>query len=159
MPKPKRKKVTPYRKSFLKAERIWKEIAFTRDGRFCQVLRYYDHAGLQHSQIYQVDHCFPRGDHNLFFHPKNGTVVCSTCNASKSWKTGAVEERIREIVRGREGGMEFGLMLEMHLSHQPNLNWKDPEWLEKKVIPELEAYLEDLKSGVEYSIAPETNHG
>lgn len=143
----KRKKVTQYRKLFLKAERLWKEIAIVRDGRQCQVARYFTQDGLTHSEIFQVDHFITRGDKNLYFNPQNSTVVCSNCNAAKSWRSGAVEEKIRKIVTEREGGMAVGLMLEIHMSHSPNLNWKSAEWLEMSVIPMLEKYLEDVKKG------------
>lgn len=140
----KRKKVTPYRKLFLKAERLWKEIAFLRDGRGCQVALHFGANGLPHSEIYQVDHFITRNDKNLFFNPQNSTVVCSNCNAAKSWRSGGVEEMIRKIVMDREGGLAVGLMLDIHMSHQPNLNWKSAEWLEVQVIPMLEHYKNNL---------------
>lgn len=142
----KRKKVTPYRKLFLKAERLWKEIAFLRDGKSCQVARHFAQDGLGHSEIMQVDHFITRGDKNLFFNPQNSTVVCSNCNAAKCWKTGAVEEKIRKIVTDREGGEAVGLMVEIHMSGQPNLNWKSYEWLEMSVIPMLEDYKKNIFS-------------
>lgn len=140
----KRKKVTEYRKLFLKAERLWKEIAFLRDGKRCQVALNFALDGLLHSDILQVDHFITRGDKNLYFHPQNSTVVCSNCNAAKKWKTGAVDEKIRKIVMEREGAEAVGLMLDIHMSHQPNLNWKSAEWLEKQVIPNLEHYKKEL---------------
>lgn len=143
----KRKKVTPYRKLFLKAERLWKELAFLRDGHRCQVAVNFPGDGLKHSDILQVDHFITRGDHNLFFHPQNGSVVCSNCNAAKKWKTGAVEEKIRKIVMDREGAEAVGKMLETHLSMQPNLNWKSAAWLEVVVIPQLEQCVSNLKRG------------
>lgn len=136
----KRKKVTVYRKLFLKAERLWKETAFIRDGRICQVARYFGYHTLQHSEILQVDHFITRGDKNLFFDPRNSTVVCSNCNGAKKWKTGGVEEKIRKIVMDREGGEVVGSMVEVHMAQSPNLEWKNPEWLEKSVIPMLEEY-------------------
>jgi len=147
MPKiTKRKKVTPYRKLFLKAERLWKECAILRDGRQCQVQKHFPSAKLIHSEIIQVDHFITRGDHNLFFNPHNSTVVCSNCNGAKKWK-GVQEEMIRKIVTDREGGEVVGMMIETHLSHQPNLNWKSAEWLELVVIPQLEEYKKGLSNG------------
>jgi hypothetical protein len=132
-----------YRKLFLKAERLWKECAILRDGRRCQVQKYFSMPKLKHSEIIQVDHFIPRGDHNLFFNPHNSTVVCSNCNGAKKWK-GVQEEMIRSIVMKREGGEMVGMMIETHLKGEPNLNWKSAEWLEESVIPMLEEYKEKV---------------
>lgn len=133
-----------YRKLFLKAERLWKEIAFLRDGKVCQVARWYGSRGLQHSETLQVDHFITRGDHNLYFNPKNATVVCSNCNGAKKWLTGGVAEMIRRIVTDREGGLEVGIMTDIHVGGQPNLRWKDADWLELDIIPMLEAYKQEI---------------
>lgn len=134
------KKLTNYRKLFLKAERLWKECAYLRDGRVCQVSRHFAQDDIRHSEIMQVDHFITRGDKNLYFDPRNSTVVCSNCNAAKSWKTGGVDEKIRSIVVKREGGEAVGMMLEVHMAQHPNLLWKSAEWLEKSIIPMLEEY-------------------
>lgn len=88
----------------------------------------------------QVDHCFERGDKNLFLEVSNGTVVCSTCNALKSWHKGAVDKLIDDIVKQREGEEKFNEMLKIALSKKPNLNWSNIGWLEDK-IKELNGYL------------------
>lgn len=148
--KTKKRKKSPaqklYTKMFNKACALWKEHAFLRDGRQCQVQKHFPGARLTHSDCLQVDHFVTRNDHNLFFNPQNSTVVCSNCNGAKNWRNGSpVEEMIRKIVTEREGGIAVGLMLDIHLSHQPNLLWKDSEWLEKQVIPMLEDHIKNLK--------------
>lgn len=139
-----RKKI--YNKLFKKAEVLWKEIAFLRDGRFCQVQALFPSVSIQHSEVLQIDHWITRNDHNLFFNPCNSLVVCSTCNGSKGWNQGPARELIDRIVRQREKE-NAGFMLDIHVSHQPNLNWKDAEWLEKQVIPMLEQYKKEIENG------------
>lgn len=131
------------RKLFLKAERLWKECAKLRDGSVCQVMLHFPSINISHSQILQVDHWITRNDHNLFFNPSNSLVVCSTCNASKGWNQGPARELINKIVVEREKE-HAGFMLDIHMSHQPNLNWKSSEWLEMSVIPMLEQYKSSL---------------
>jgi hypothetical protein len=133
-----------YIKFFNKAEKLWKEIAFLRDGRQCQVQKRFPNTPITHSEVLQVDHWVTRNDHNLFFNPCNSLVVCSVCNGSKGWNQGPARELINIIVRDREQA-NAGLMLEIHMSHQPNILWKDVEWLEKQVIPMLEDYKQKLK--------------
>lgn len=135
-----------YRKLFLKAERLWKEIAFLRDGRKCQVKYRFPNIPITHSEVLQIDHWITRNDHNLFFNPQNSLVVCSVCNASKGWNRGPARELINNIVIERER-IDAGLMLDVHMSHQPNLNWKSADWLEQSVIPMLEDYKNKVIKG------------
>ena len=139
----KRKKITPARKLFIKAERLWKQIAFLRDGRECKVQVNYPQIRIHHSEILQVDHCFSRNDKNLFFNPRNSTVICSSCNAAKGFKNKSVDRAIDQIVIGREGGEVFGAMQDINQTHMPNTNWGQVWWLEQ-VVKELEEYKKGL---------------
>jgi len=142
-PKTKKQLKKDYNKLFHKAERLWKEVAHLRDGHGCQVQKRFPAVQISHSDVMQVDHWITRNDHNLFFNPCNSLVVCSVCNASKGWNIGPARELINKIVTEREGS-NAGFMMDIHCSHQPNLNWKSTEWLEKQVIPMLEQYKKEL---------------
>ena len=141
----KRKKVTPYRKLYLKAERLWKEIAFLRDGRECQVHKLFPQINTTHDNILQVDHCLTRRDKNFFFDIRNATVVCSTCNMHKKNKFRGIDYAIQKIVMEREGYEAFGMMMEVHQAGGPNYNFKKIWWIEK-VIADLEAYRENYNT-------------
>ena len=126
----KRKKLTPVRKLFLKAERLWKECAFLRDGRECQVKKSYPLINVNHSDILQIDHCIPRADKNFFFDLRNATVVCANCNGCKKWLRYGVHHAIEQIVINREGGEVYGDMMDIHQRGTPNEHWGKIWWLE-----------------------------
>ena len=136
----KRKKVTRARKLYLKAERLWREVCFLRDGRECQVKKHFPQIRIQHTDVLQVDHCFSRADKNLFFNPHNGTIVCSACNRAKAFKQKAIDKAIDKIVMDREGEV-YGQMMDVHQTHLPNWEFKKVWYLEK-VVRELEEYKE-----------------
>ena len=140
----KRKKVTPYRKLFLRAERLWKQAAFLRDGRECQVAKLFPQINSTHSAIMQIDHCITRQDKNFFFDIRNATVVCSSCNMHKKNRFRGIDWAIQKIVMDRESAEVFGMMMEVHQSGVPNYNWKEIWWLEK-VVDGLEAYIENYE--------------
>ena len=115
-----------------KAEALWKEYCYLRDGRQCMVKKYF--GGSSHNDVFQVDHCFSRANKNLFLDTRNGTVVCSTCNASKNWDKKSVGRLIDDIVKMREGEEAFTEMKEIDMRGSPNLNWHSRAWLEDMVI-------------------------
>ena len=129
----KRKKLTPYRKLYLKAERLWKECSFLRDGRECQVKKLRPLVNVTHNDVLQTDHWIPRADKNYFFDIRNATVVCSTCNMHKKNNVRGVDHAITSIVMEREGGEIAGIMLETHQAGTPNEHWGKIWWLETVV--------------------------
>lgn len=137
------KKLNKARKLFLKAERLWKECAFLRDGRICQVQKHYPLIPINHDEILQVDHGIPRADKNFFFDIRNATIVCKTCNGAKKWQRYGVHHAIEQIIIKREGGEAFGMMMEVHMSGVPNHHFKKVWWLET-VVKELQELKERL---------------
>lgn len=125
---------------FNKAQRLWKEYAHKRDGKGCMIAKVYPDLNLKHSNVFQVDHFFPRGDKNLFFDTGNATVICSICNYLKS--NGSTDSTqiflaLREIVLRREGEDKFMEMAEIHARRKANLDWMREYWLEA-IITDLE---------------------
>ena len=139
----KRKKPTNARKLYLKAERLWKEIAYLRDGRECQVKKHYPHIKASHCEVLQIDHFITRRDKNLFFDPHNSTVVCSSCNRNKKYKQKGVDYAIQEIVLKREGQEAFDYMMRLNMTGNPNLHWKKIWWIEY-IVETLEKYKEGI---------------
>ena len=125
-----------YRKNFLEAERLWKEIAFLRYGRECQVKKHYPNIWIVHTSVLQIDHVITRMDKNLFFNVFNGVPVCSSCNRAKAFHQKGIAYAIEQIVKDKIGGEEFGMMMELHQTGTPNTNWKKLWWIEK-VVEEL----------------------
>lgn len=122
-----------WQKKYEEAYRLWKEVCFVRDGRFCQVQKYFGHyKGIVHSEVLQVDHCFSRSNHWLHLDPRNGTVVCSACNFGKSHGKTPAGYLISEIVKQREGDY-FEKMLDVFQSKKPNNSWKEIEWMDDRI--------------------------
>ncbi len=134
-----------YRKLFLKAERLWKEIARLRYGKECQVGKHYPSIFVAHTNVIQIDHVITRRDKNLFFHMFNGVPVCSSCNRMKHYQQKGVAHAIEQIVINKIGGEEFGKMMDLHMTGTPNTNWKKLFWIEK-VAEELQFNLDGLKN-------------
>ena len=112
-------------------EKLWKEVCFARDGRRCMVkVHFPELKEIKHSEVYQVDHCVTRDNKFLKFDPRNGTVVCSSCNASKSWNKKSVGRLIDMIVKEREGIEIFDWMVALDNSNLPNLEFTNIDWLE-----------------------------
>jgi hypothetical protein len=135
-------------KLFNQASNLWKEYAHKRDGAGCMIKKVYPDLKMTHSNIYQVDHFFPRGDKNLFFETSNSTVICSYCNFQKS--NGSTESTnvflaLREIVLKREGEDKFMEMCEIHAKREPNRDWMREYYLEK-VVAELQEKMGKLCS-------------
>ena len=116
-----------------KAEKLWKEVCLKRDGKECQVRKYYPSVPISHTEIMQVDHCFSRNDKNLFIVPENGTVICSTCNMLKGFGQKGVDYMVHEIVKKREGVAKHDEMLMIHLHKNGNPGWKLIPWVEKEI--------------------------
>lgn len=123
------------------AEELWKKVCKERDGTECMVQRSYPDLPIVHTPVIQVDHCFTRGNKELFLEPANGTVVCSGCNGNKFWERKSVHRLIDEIVINREGFDKYNQMKQMdHYSKAYDM-WRDVNWLEAKVA-ELKKMLE-----------------
>jgi uncharacterized Zn finger protein (UPF0148 family) len=127
-----------------KAEALWKEICYLRDGRQCQVQKYYPEIRMAHESVLQVDHCISRGNKHFFFNPKNGTVVCRSCNRAKKYKQKSVDRAIDEIVQKREGIEWFNKAVEFDKTGTPNLGWGKIWWLEE-IVESLERVLVEKK--------------
>jgi hypothetical protein len=122
-----------------KAEGLWKAIAILRDGRACQVRIHYPQIEVEHTNVFQVDHCFSRANKYLFLDICNSTVVCSTCNMLKGFDSKAIDVAVHEIVRKREGDATYERMKEIAMSRSANVNWGKRWWLEEQI-----AILEDI---------------
>ena len=116
-----------------KAEKLWKEVCYARDGKRCQVRENFPFIPIAHSKIYQVDHCITRKNKRLFLDPANGTVVCSSCNQAKSFNLKSIHRAIDEIVIRREGEEKFKTMVSLDQAHLLNENWRSIGWLEEQI--------------------------
>lgn len=139
------KKLTKGRKLYLKCEKLWKEIAYVRDGRECMVKKHHPYIRITHNCVMQVDHCFSRRDKNLFFDPRNSTVVCGSCNQAKGFKNKSVDRAIDEVVIEREGLLAFEEMKRINQTGKPNTGWGKVWWLEEQV-EKLQECLEKLEA-------------
>lgn len=151
----KAKSVVRERKALqLKAETLWKQYAHMRDGEGCQIQKVFPELRLNHSNVYQVDHFFPRADKNLFFETANSTVICSTCNYLKS--NGSAQSiqilmAIQSIITRREGEKKFYEMCEINNNREINAGWGKEEWL-KQVISKLGNSIDWLKTENAYNL-------
>lgn len=80
-------------------EQAWKDACHRRDKSRCQMCG----ATKEKGAIVQVDHCFSRTIKELFYSPKNGTVLCSGCHTQKTFNVKGMEKRVDDFVRRREG--------------------------------------------------------
>lgn len=140
----KSKKRKEWDKLYKKAYGLWKEICFKRDGRICQVQKYYPHLNMIHNEVLQVDHFVRRDIKYLHLDPRNGTVVCSVCNGSKKWDRKCVGKYIDLIVLKREGSEAFNEMMAIGNINAPHLEWFNQDYMENKV-KELENKLKEIK--------------
>ena len=127
-----------------RAGELWREICFLRDGRMCQVQKDYPNIDIYHAGYLQVDHCITRGNKHFFFDPRNGTIVCGTCNRAKCYKQKSIDRAIDEIVRKREGDEWFDEAVRVDQSMAPNMKWKKIWWLEE-IIEGLEKTLKEME--------------
>lgn len=121
---------------------LWKEHAYTRDGRRCMVKKYFPGAGISHTEIMQVDHCFSRSNKHLFIDTRNSTVVCGACNMAKGFGQKSIGRAIDSIVQLREGKESWEEMLAIDRAKMSNSNWGSIPWVEKqieKISKELES--------------------
>ena len=61
----------------------------------------------------------------------------------KSMKAKGVDYAIQQIVISKIGALEFGLMMELHQTGAPNVNWKKLFWIEK-VVEDLKFHRDSL---------------
>ena len=134
---------TKVKKLQLKSEELWKQICFKRDGRECQVRKFFPSLRITHSDVLQVDHAFSRRHKVLFTDISNGTVVCRNCNMNKRYND-TIRFSIYDIVKKREGEDIFERMREQVSAMAVFKNWGRIGWLETNV-----AILEDIKMGME----------
>ncbi len=120
-----------WKKLYKQAYSLWKEVCFLRDGRECQVQKRFPMT-TPHSEVLQVDHCISRDNKHFHLDPRNGTVVCSSCNASKSWNSKSIGKLIDHIVMSREGPY-FDHMVKVDSSGVPNLDFKTDEYMEEMI--------------------------
>ena len=129
--KKKRKSSLPKNKQLQKeCEILWKEIVALRDGKRCLVKKFFPEIALRHTETYQADHCFTRGNKHLFLEPANGTQICSACNMAKHYDNKSVKRAVDYIVMDREGKKKFNEMLQIDMGMSANVNWNKIWWLE-----------------------------
>ena len=96
---------------------------------------------IKHTRTLQVDHCITRANKHLFYEPKNGTIVCSSCNRAKGFGQKSIHRAIDQIVIEREGLECFNEMVELDQKKTANPNFNKIWWLEeveKKLLKQLE---------------------
>ena len=140
-------KLTKARKLEIQCERLWKETCFERDGDRCMVQKHHPTIDIAHAGPLQVDHCITRKNKHYFFDPRNGTVVCSSCNRAKHYKQKSVDRAIDDIVREREGEEAFGTMVINDQTKKPNHGWKKVWWLEEQLAMLEDSLLKQQKKG------------
>lgn len=143
----KKKKLPSISKLKTRAENLWKEIAFLRDGNSCQVWKKFPSILVSHTNILQVDHVFSRKDKNLFLSISNSLVICSGCNMNKHYQNKSVHRAVDQIVAKREGLEKFQEMKRINESMKPNVNFSKRWWLEDQ-IKSLTIVRDNLKAGV-----------
>jgi hypothetical protein len=122
-----------------------KEIVNKRDGEGCQVQIHYPNIAINHSDTYQIDHCFSRTIKELFLDLANLTKICSTCNQAKgsgkisASKKDAITIAVHEIVKKREGEDTYQRLLEIASRLASFPEWHNIGWLEMqiKILTEL----------------------
>lgn len=123
---------TPIKKLQSKAEKLWKEYCYIRDGKQCWVRLRFPNIKTKHTNIYQVDHCFSRSNKELFLDVANGTVVCSSCNLNKKYND-AIRLAINDIVMQREGLNVWNRMREVASGRGGFPRWRNILWLEEQI--------------------------
>ena len=129
----KAKRLTPVNKLQKKAEGLWKEIAYKRDGRECQVKKFYPQIGVEHTEVMQVDHGMSRTNKETFLEIANATVLCSGCNLAKYRHQKSVEWAVLEIIKSREGIDTFNRLNEINMRKGGFKNWSSRMWLEGQI--------------------------
>ncbi len=118
---------------------LWKEYCDKRDGEGCQVKKHFPNIAINHSDTYQIDHCFSRTIKELFLDVANGTKICSTCNQVKgsgkisASKKDAITIAVHEIVKKREGEDTYQRLLEIASSLASFPEWRNIAWLETQI--------------------------
>lgn len=127
------KKKSAVRKLQDKAEKLWKERCYDRDGRECQVAKHYPELEFAHSPTLQVDHCFSRKCSELKYEVSNGTVVCSACNRAKHYQQKSIHRLIDTIVMDREGKALFNEMRITDMRKAAFSEYSKVWWLEERI--------------------------
>ena len=122
-----------WKRLYNKCYKLWKECCFARDGKSCQVKKYFPWIDINHSDVIQVDHAITRMNKWYHLDPSNGTVVCSTCNMHKNNKQYSVDRIIDSIVSKREE-QKFRVMVEMDFTGKPNLEFKTIGYMERQLV-------------------------
>lgn len=130
--KKKKKYIPPYKKLQKECERLWKEIIALRDGKRCLVKKFFPEIALRHTDVFQADHCFTRGNKHLFLNHHNGTMICSACNMAKHYDNKSVKRAVDYIVKEREGNVRWNSMLQIDMGMSANHNWNKVWWLEEQ---------------------------
>ena len=126
----KKKKIPKNKQLQKECEGLWKEIIALRDGKRCLVKKLFPEIALTHTETYQADHCFTRGNKHLFLNPANGTMICSACNMAKHYDNKSVKRAVDYIVMDREGKAKFNEMLQIDMGMSANYNFGKVWWLE-----------------------------
>jgi hypothetical protein len=116
-----------------------KAVVDKRDGDGCQVQKHFPNIAINHSDTYQIDHCFSRTIKELFLDLANLTKICSTCNQAKgsgkisASKKDAITIAVHEIVKKREGEDTYQRLLEIASRLADFKDWKNIAWLEMQI--------------------------
>ena len=141
----KKSKKSVIKKLQAQALQLCKEIVNKRDGEGCQVQIHYPNIAINHSNTYQIDHCFSRTIKELFLDLANLTKICSTCNQAKgsgkisASKKDAITIAVHEIVKKREGIDTYQRLLDIASRLASFPEWHNIGWLEMqiKILTEL----------------------
>lgn len=137
--KSKRKPKSVAKKLQARAFELCRQIVNKRDGEGCQVKKHFPNIAINHSQVYQIDHCFSRTIKELFLDLANLTKICSTCNQAKgsgkisASKKDAITIAVHEIVKKREGEDTYQRLLEIASSLASFPEWRDINYLEMQI--------------------------
>ena len=138
----KKKKLKSIKSLKNRAERLWKELAFKKWGRFCYVQKYYPHIKTRHTSTLQIDHCISRRNKYFFLDIRNSLVVCSSCNFAKSVGNKSVSRAIDEIVKKRNPKW-FKDAVWLDMQGEPNVNFSK-RWYLEEIITDLENEMKEL---------------
>ena len=130
-----------------RCEAMWKEHAHLRDGDGCQVAIHFPEIPMEHSAVYQIDHCVKRGLKALFFDTRNSTKVCSKCNWAKFRDLWGVKRAIDEVVRKREGDESWADIKRIEQTKPICDGWKKVYWLEE-IAATLGLKISELKNQI-----------
>jgi len=126
-----------------KAIKLWKEVCYLRDGRYCHVQRNYPFIKISHTDVIQVDHCITRSNKYFFLDTWNGLPICSACNQAKCFGNKSISRAIDKMVEKRNPEW-FKNAIWLDQTGEPNVNFSKIWWLDEK-IQDLQNELNNLK--------------